>query len=236
MESSISIETRNTRSRSRLAGGRHGLCIVGFGESRLPWESEEYDETWAINEVVRITPGLKPDIIVAMDDWERDNRIDPDYVSFISGLNVPVVSSAAYPKWPCLTAYPLKAVIAFIGYDRCFDNSICYAFALALFLRKFGEITLLGCDFWTKDDGKAIRAAKKAVGKRYGAVPEWFKYYQPVITRGRRLTEPGGDSLSLLIGLSAAHQIKVFIPKGTRLLNLDRDRYFYGYTKQPELR
>lgn len=216
-------------ARLRKKWGKERVSIVGFGPSQRHFDGRGV--VWAINDVQRVHLLPKADMIIAMDDWKRDYRIDPGYVGFISNMETPVCTSTAYQEWPCLFEYPIKPVVKMLG-RPWLDNTWSYAMALAIYLG-FREIRLYGADFWTADtEGMEIDAENYAAVK-YGKVPSWFRYYMPPCTTRRRMMEPGGECLSHLIGFALGRGIDVFVPEGTALMDLDREQYLYGYENQP---
>lgn len=214
--------------------GEHpkAVSIVGFGRSVYEFPASGAEMVWSINDASRVHWYIGPDMVVAMDDWKRDVRIDPKYVEFISSLGVPVCGTKAYKQWPCLFAYPVKEVVGMLG-RPWLDNTCSYALALAIYLG-IKEINLYGFDFWTRDTAGAIYDATEVAKEKYGKVPAWFAYYMSACTERRRLMEPGGECVSYLIGFARGRGLKVNVPAGTALMDLDREQYLYGYERQPD--
>ena len=187
---------------------------------------------WTCNDA-HVHFGLKPDMIVAMDDLELDEVTHPEYVQDIVNAGCPVYASAAYAKWDYTFDYPLREVLAFLDVPDDFGghiltNTLCYMLALAAF-RGYSPINLWGFDFYRMDGTEAEKtaAAKVPVGK-----PKWQRYYRKPLVREQ--FEPGADGLNWLLGwLSRDGQSRVIAMKPTTVLDLDRPHFYYGYRKDP---
>ena len=178
----------------------------------------------------------RPDLIIAMDDLQRDWRDGHrKYVNSIVGAGCPVLTATAYAKWSATKYYPLTEVVKTIwGEDhqtasKVLANTCGYALALAI-VRNRNPIRLFGFEFVNPDKPWNLYRAKRLVKKHQ---PDWFRFYQKPMFRN--VTEPGVEGLLWLLGYAAARGIDVWIPETSTLLNLDRDDFFYGYQEQPKL-
>ena len=179
---------------------------------------------------------IKPTVIIAMDDLQRDWRDGHrKYVNSIVNVDCQVVTARAYPRWPTTRSYPLSEVILTIwGGDvrlasKVLGNTCSYAIALAI-IRNRNPIRLFGFEFVNPDKPWSLYRAKRLVKKHQ---PDWFRFYQKPMFRS--VTEPGVEGVLWLLGYAAARGIDVWIPETSTLLNLDRDDFFYGYQEQPRL-
>ena len=175
----------------------------------------------------------KPDLIIAMDDLRRDEIKHPDYVEEIVTAGCPVLSTHDSEKWETVKAFPLDTVYKVFTNTHLFDNTINYAFMLAL-VKGYKEITFHGTDFVSPDSKKLLsKAGVNWLKRGYRDVPDWFKYYDEDVIHWRGGNEPGVESFHYLMG--RAEGVKMFFAKGSTALNMDRDSFFYGYQEQPEI-
>jgi hypothetical protein len=128
------------------------VAICALAGTSIPSASVlgDYGELWTINNGHAIYD-LKPDMIIAMDDLQRDVDTHPDYVEAITGAGVPVLSTGPWVRWPSVEAFPLQEVCDFLTpfYPepwRILDNTCNYAFALAL-TRGYEQIGVYGFDW-----------------------------------------------------------------------------------------
>lgn len=180
---------------------------------------------------------IKVDMIVAMDDLERDEKNYPDYVKNIVNAGVPVYSTRRRKKWPSVVPYPLSKVEKFLNSPflscKLFDNSIAYAIALAMAsdARKIG---LSGVDLTMPYNPLNLYLALNAWRhKGHDHAPGWFKYYHDGVLRLRYARECGWESIHFLIGMAHGLGIQLDWMEDSTLLNTDRDDFYYGYQKQP---
>lgn len=226
------------------------ISILGMGHSLSSYfqdfESNGYtrptDEAWGINSVMS---WLHPKLLtmgIAMDNFRRDMEMDggkhKQYVDNMLNSGLPIIADVAYPEWSHVTAYPLREVVSDIwpnatALDQIIpdlENTINFSIALAIH-KKFDEIRLYGCDFRRKDSPPMLYAVGEALEK---IKPWWFAYHDRDIVRGRRDLEPGEPCTMFLLGVAHERGIKVMIPKGSTLCNMDRGRYLYGYQEPPD--
>ncbi len=216
------------------------LCIVGLSNiSYREATVRAADEVWCVNNASDIYK-LEPDLIIAMDDFERDEDTHPAYVSSIVNSGFPILSTEAKPQWPNVTAYPLQEVCEYLEEFhsepwQLLDNTCNYILALAM-ARDYRNISVTGVD-WCHPYRPIDLEISKLVFKYDGFknIPDWFKYYNPSIMGPRRNAEPGSESWHFLLGVAAARDIGITMEYTTTLMNKDRDKYFYGYQHQPEV-
>jgi hypothetical protein len=216
------------------------LCIVGL--SNISYREATVataDEVWCVNNAHDIY-NLKPDLIVAMDDFERDLATHPEYVESIADSGYKVLSTEAKDKWPMVEPYPLQEVCEYLEEFisepwLLLDNSCNYILALAM-CREYRDIFVTGVDWchpYKPIDLEISKLYFKEDG--YRNFPDWFKYYNPSIMVPRRNGEPGSEAWHYLLGVAAATDISVTLEYTTTVLNKDRKRFFYGYQHQPEI-
>ncbi len=207
------------------------------------WTQPDYEKLrkdcpiWAINDAPARYK-FECDLIVAMDDFDRDVKTHPKYVDSIVNAGVPVVSTRRFKKWPSVISYPLKKIVKLYEDDfevcRVLDNTVNYAFLLAL-SRGAKTIHMFGADWSFQDKWVDLQLAKKYWELTGVDAPDWFKYYGPDVIIKRRHMEPGGDSFHFLLGYAIGKGVKVNLHPRTTLLNTDRDKFFYGYQIQPRV-
>jgi len=227
------------------------LSIIGMGSSLSSYlqdfESAGHrrptDEVWAINSAMY---WLSPRLLthgIAMDSFWRDERMDDgkwkQYVANMRECSLPVYTDTADPDWPNLIEYPLAEVISDIwpGAKRMEDvipdleNTINFALALGI-SREFDEISLYGCDFRLHDRQSLLFQRADELEK---IKPWWFVFHDRDIVKGRRDMEQGEPCTMFLLGVAHQRGIKVSIPHGSTLCNMDRTRYVYGYQTAPDV-
>ena len=217
------------------------IAIVGCLHTTIPRleELSDCDEVWTINNS-HDAYGLPTDMIIAMDDLERDEDMTPKYVKAIVSAGVPVLSTGKKDKWPSVEPFPLQEVHDFLKQYypepcRLLDNSCNYALALAL-ARGHTPIKLFAVD-WCHPykEGDLACGTLRWKFKGYGDSPDWFKYYDDFVLSRRMPGEPGIEAFHFLLGMAAVLGTEVEIAGPTAVLNMDRDRYFYGYQEQPDI-
>ena len=173
------------------------------------------------------------DLIVAMDDFRRDAKTKPvnhrKYVDALTNRGVPIITSTAYKEYPCLEEYPLAEVLEYLGRKpwehHPLDNSINYAIALAMY-RGMKQIRLVGVEFVPPHKPSALEYAREVAKDKYGAVPDWFKYYmKPAL---RTPGEPGESNCTWLLEFAMARGISIGLQYGTTLMGLDIPVFYYG--------
>ena len=180
-----------------------------------------------------------PDLIVAMDDFARDEIDHPKYVETIVDAGCPVITTQHREKWPTTEAYPLKEVIAFLGLPpdiacKILSNSVNFALAyIAMYGAK--HIHFFGLDFTAPDSPGIVQRQKNFLDTNKW--PDWTIYYMEALIRSPG--EPGLDGLCWLIGFLHANGVKMNFPVSgmisTTLFDLDRPNFFYGYQEQPDV-
>lgn len=230
------------------------LVIVGMGET-CRYLPHFYDENlqrrpnatdiWAINAAGWWFHDI--DLILSMDDLERDGKFAPDYVYALLGRGGPEcdvnpqVMSCARSVIGSI-AYPLQAVCDYIGPVtgyRYLQNSLNYAFALGMTMG-FKRISLLGCE-WSAPDNDNLGEHEgdwptDGRGRPYLTPqewPDWAKYCSQEALRHRYAREPGEWPMALLLGIAYARGIRVDIPVDSTFTDQDRPQFFYGFQKQP---
>ena len=182
---------------------------------------------------------IRPDIIVAMDDLERDEKTEPDYVDAIVNAGCPVLSTRRFRKWPSVQPYPIEAITKYLENTtslpahKFLDNSICYATALCLF-HGVKKIALCGVDLTPPYNRRGLKAAmERWKRKGYGHAPDWFSHYDRDVLVDRRPRECGWESLHFLIGFGTARWVEFEWGEDSTILNMDRQKFYYGYQKDP---
>ena len=219
------------------------VLIVGCAGKAVPRKMLRlYSTVWAINRCFECAK-VNPNLVIAIDDFKRDEKAEPGYVDgLFGGHSANVMTTIAYSKWPRSRNYPLASVMKELHLDRrvaerLFDNSCNYAMALAI-ANGMKAIGLHGIAFTNSLSEKAWNRIGRDdwIGTQYKGKlrPEWFKYHGKIALYTRRPTEPGTEAFHFLLGLAIARGIKVEA-HDTTLLNLDRKQYFYGYQVQPNV-
>lgn len=219
---------------------KRSVAIVALASFSQPTKVDLglYDEIWTVNNA-HDHYNVKTDLIIAMDDLERDENVHPEYVNAIVNAGVPVLSTGAKEKWPNVEAYPLQQVCDFLRQYHAepwliLDNTVNYAFALALTNAEF--IGIYGADWCPRYRPNDLADSLKYFAEDgYHGVPDWFKYYHPLLMVPRRPTEPGIESFHFLFGIATAIGKQIVMSETTTTLNKDRDKFFYGYQEQPHV-
>ena len=192
-------------------------------------------DVWAIN-----SAGVwmhDCDLIMALDNFRRDLKEHEQYVKNIVGRGIPVISDVTDPEWPNVTAYPLRRVLDSIWPQAKsvrdiippLYNTCNYALALAI-ADEYDEIRLYGCNFAINDDRWMLHEQ----ANQHPDKPFWWPYHMKSIVMERRDREPGGPTMHFLLGIAHERGIKVHIPMGETLCEVDRIPHFYGYEDQPD--
>ena len=206
---------------------KKSIAIVGCS---VPSQDDtfrmDWNEVWAINNALVSTDGPAPDLIIAMDDLERDEEVNSRYVEGIVNSGCPVITTRHFDKWPTTVAYPLKEVLSILPTisstrKTLLLNTVNYALAYAIYLGA-GRIGLFGCDFSMKDDDWLLDYALKAWTRKYPNPPDWFKYYHESTLERRAALEPGENATAFLIGFARGKGIEIVIPPTSTLLDHGR--------------
>ncbi len=190
---------------------------------------------WAINNAAMWLDDI--DLVISMDDFRRDEKIDPQYVKDLTGRGVPVLTSTAYEKYPSLQEYPLKKVLDYLDIEpgglHPLDNSCNYTLAYAMY-KGMTEISLVGYEFRGGYTLHTLLAAQKFAEENYGEnVPDWFKFYMKDYMP--QAGEPGEPSCCYLLGICKERGIDIDLAFGTTLMNAHLPRFYYGYQDQPDI-
>lgn len=182
---------------------------------------------------------INPDMIIAMDDLKRDEKVDPKYVDAIVNKGCPVLSTRKFRKWPSVEPYPLEDVTRWLKRKTglpphtLLDCSI--SFAIALCVRHLvPKVGLSGIDLTppynkTDLDCGLLRFQHKG----YKNPPEWMRYYDDRVLLERRPREPGWSEIHYLIGFGTALGVKFEWAADSTILESDRDKFYYGYNRSP---
>lgn len=215
------------------------ICAMSKTGQMTEEDIEAFDTVIGINNTHDRRHLPKLTMIVAMDDLKRDEKPEPEYVDSIVNAGVPVYSTRKFKKWPAVTPYPIKDVVAWLDdmapvpAYKLLDNSICYSTALAL-SKGVKKIGFSGVDLTQKDREVDLECAPIRWKHRgYGHAPWWFMYYDEQIFVSRRPLEVGWESLHFLIGLGTGLGVKFVWEKDSTILNTDRKPYFYGFEQDP---
>ncbi len=189
---------------------------------------------WAINEAGTWLDDV--DLIIAMDDFRRDEKIDAEYVRKLMETGKPILACTVYEEYPTLQEYPLKAVLDCLdinpGELHPLDNSCNYALAYAMY-KGMNEIHLVGYEFRPQYTLNQLFKAQKYAEEKYGDdVPDWFKFYMRDYMP--QAGEPGEVGCCYLLGMCKERNIDVALAMGTTLMNAHWPRFYYGYTIQPK--
>ena len=226
----------------------NSVAIIGLAKFSLPPQEtlKDFDVVWTINNA-HSAYSYDTDLIIAMDDFGRDYKTHQNYVQGIVYSGNPVLSTKPDERWPAVEAYPLQKVYDWLlGFhpepERILDNSCNYALAYAMYLgmtalqKEKDPIGIFGFD-WVQRYKKIDLdcAVLRWADAGYDA-PDWFKYYEADVLARRRPGEPGVESFHFLFGIARARGVMVYMAYNTTILNQDRDRFFYGYHEQPEIK
>lgn len=220
---------------------KSSVAILGMGFSLayyfadLPAYATRFtDQVWAINNAGYWIHDI--DTIISMDDLERDHTHWTDHVLNMLKRDLPIMTCTAYDKWPQSVAFPIDEYRKEFGQPSegkklWFDNSIAYAIALAM-LQKHTDIHLYGCDF-QRTDSLTAGELERRMAKYPDSVPWWFIYHHRDTVRERRSGEPGIENVMYLIGRARERGIRIHIPRGSTLMDMDRQEHLYGFQEQP---
>lgn len=225
---------------------KKSLAILGMGgsyswfEYQIEHGERPAEDIWAVNNVgiwlKDAQPPFVPDLVIAMDDLKRDEDEFADYVRDMTSLPYPLLTCTKH-DYKNTFEYPIKAVMKYLWpratrMDECrpvIDNTICYAFALAIY-RGYSTIFLYGCDFRFPDEPIMIDDWRM----EHKGKPYWYVYHMAEPMMRRRDREPGLTTLCYLIGHARERGIEVRLPQNTTLFDMDRPFYCYGYQDQPD--
>jgi len=177
------------------------LYVPDYHMNKSFYERED-TQVWAVNNAAL---WYKVDMCCAMDDQERDRKIEPEYVEALEKSGIPVLTSKAYTENHI--EYPMWEVVDDI-YDGPIlppiDNTITAAIALCIHM-KVERIRFYGIDFCPSQTGVELLDAYERQREKYGDVPTWFAFHERGIVNLRRDREPGGissASFKYLLGIS----------------------------------
>lgn len=114
---------------------------------------EPFDEVWGINHIGKV---LQVDKIFLMDDLRVEAA---RYANMLDRIEVPIITSKAYPEFPTSVEFPINDAIKAVGGIVYFTNTIAYTVAYALMLG-VERIGMYGCDFmydnsWRSEQARA---------------------------------------------------------------------------------
>ena len=201
-------------------------------------ELDDYETIIGINNTHAVNKFVKPDLIVAMDDLERDVSVEPEYVKAITEQGCPVLSTRSFEQWPNVQPYPLDEVVNWLEDEVCqgdlpackfLDNSINYAIALCL-ARGVKKIGLSGVQLTAPYRERDLSRATSRWKKRgYGHAPWWFRYYDRQVLKNRFAQEAGWEAMHCLIGFGLAKGVWFEWGSDASIMNSDREDFYYGY-------
>lgn len=152
-------------------GSPYTVAIVAMGPSRADYMREAVngasarsvaDEIWAINAMAGI---IRHDRAFIMDDLlyfakagREQNPHLRGYADWLARHPGPILAQRTYEEFPGAVEYPIKAVVAKLGYAY-FNSTVAYAVGLAIFAG-VKHLKLYGCDFTgaPNADGQSGRA------------------------------------------------------------------------------
>lgn len=212
------------------------ITIVAMGTGVKSWKREWEKSPEQFGHIIGINNShavydFRPNLIIAMDDLQRDLKTHPDYVSQIINEGVPVLTAAAHGLWNC-KPYPIRQAVDFLDWEeapRILDNTCNYALTYAL-MKGYQEIHLVGYQWVHPDIFTNVEAAESQCAE---SDPDWVKYYRgPLI---RKPSEPGQESCAYLIGLANGMGRDIDMTYSPFLFDRDRPSFFYGYQEQPNV-
>ena len=214
------------------------VAIIALANWSQPQELADFDEVWTINNAHRIY-GHKSDLIIAMDDFGRDWKTHESYVREMTESGIPILSTKADERWPTVTPYPIREVYNFLKAfwnepNYLLDNSCNYAFAYALY-RKIEKIGIFGFDWENQYRLIDLDCAMARWRSDGYDPPDWFKYYHPDVLARRRPSEPGVEAFHFLLAVAMSQGIQMCFAETTTIMNVDRDKFLYGYHEQPDV-
>lgn len=216
------------------------VCIRACEQRTQPLTTKGWDAVWAVNNA-HAAYEFKPDLIIAMDDLQRDwdSGHHELYVTAIVNAGVPVYSARSHKQWPSVEPYPLKKVLKSLKMSRnewwLFDNTVNYSIALALALG-YQRIGLFGCEFVQPYNHTDLLTENFRWKLKGYDCPDWFAYHARSTVWSRAPAEPGYESLHWWIGYAQAKGFNIALPKtDSAICNLDRVPHFYGYQEQPDI-
>lgn len=174
-------------------GVPYSVSIVAMGPSKASYFDDALknssprkvsDEVWSINAMSGV---IHHDRAFIMDDLRyfqkasREHKHLEGYQDWLTGLPL-IYTSKAYPEFPGSVEYPLKEVVANLGFGY-FNNTCPYALAYAIHLG-VKSIRLYGMDYASADRGFA--EAGRACMEYWVAI---------AISRGIRVWIAGDSSL-----------------------------------------
>jgi len=127
------------------------LAIVAMGNSFRDYMYYNFDkdkdgnicdDIWVVNSAAFV---LKADMAIMMDDLKDLEERRPNYARRIKELDIPVLTSRAYPEYPNVIQYPLDRVLSKYQF-KYLNGSVAYGLAFALYMG-YKKIMMYGCDY-----------------------------------------------------------------------------------------
>ena len=147
----IKIVDRTT-SQVSVIPRRKKVAIVGFASNTLhlvPWFDESF-ELWGMNQG-HMNFQRRADRWFEMHQPEATADVrDPDYLTFLKQISIPVYMIQQYDEYPTSLRYPIEAAINYTGQDY-FTSSVAFMMVLAA-LEGFEEIHLYGINLAIGDE------------------------------------------------------------------------------------
>jgi hypothetical protein len=131
---------------------RKKVAIVGFASNTLhlvPWFDPEF-EIWSLNQG-HMHCARRTDRHFEMHQPEATADVrDPDYLTFLKTLTIPVYMIQQFEEYPTSLRYPIEDAIQYVGMDY-FTSSIAYMLVLAA-MENFEEIHIYGVNLAIGDE------------------------------------------------------------------------------------
>lgn len=144
--------TDRVTSQVRVSPRRKKVAIIGFASNTIhlvPWFDPEF-ELWGMNQG-HMNFARRADRWFEMHQPEATADIrDPDYITFLRNLQIPVYMIQQYDEYPTSLRYPIEDAINWVGQDY-FMSSVAFMMVLAA-MEGFEEIHLYGINLAIGDE------------------------------------------------------------------------------------
>lgn len=139
-------------SEVRCVPKRKKVACVGFASNTLhlvPWDDPEF-EIWGMNQG-HLNFKRRADrwFEMHLPEYTPDVR-DPEYLTFLKELQIPVYMIQCYEQYPTSMRYPIEDAIQYVGQDY-FMSSVAFMMVLAA-MEEFKEIHLYGINLAIGDE------------------------------------------------------------------------------------
>lgn len=126
----------------------------------------EIDEVWGVNKVYEVCPGL--DMLFVQDDLKYilNVREGEEWYDGLKHVDIPLVTSKAYPEWPMSVDYPMKSVLRQLFFHYI-NSTVAAALCMALACNP-KKVGIFGADF-TYPDRKSAEEKRACVEFWLGA-------------------------------------------------------------------